>query len=257
MNGRLSSGAVSGLSVRLLAAALAAVAAAPAFATGATSPADQSKAPVPVMPSFVEETRSSGLSHVFEGDWQYMVGGGVASFDCNSDDFEDLVLAGGSAPAALFTNRSESGGPLAFQKEAGTGVELDGVLGAYPLDANGDGIGDLVLLRFGENVILKGQGGCTFTRANEEWGFDGGDAWSTALAAMWEKGAAWPTIAIGNYIDRFEEFSPWGSCTDNWLHRPQGTAFRRAGCADAEPLPAFHPVHGLEPLRNAVAPRLQ
>ena len=42
----------------------------------------------------------------------------------------------------------------------------------------------------------------------------------------------WPTIAIGNYIDRNEDAFPWGSCTDNWLHRPaaSGTGF-------APPLP--------------------
>ena len=67
---------------------------------------------------------------------------------------------------------------------------------------------------------MRGLGDCTFERANEAWGFDGGDAWSTALAATWEKGAAWPTVAVGNYIDRTEEISPWGSCTPNWLHRP-------------------------------------
>jgi hypothetical protein len=36
----------------------------------------------------------------------------------------------------------------------------------------------------------------------------------------WEEAAAWPTVAIGNYIDRAEEISPWGSCTPNVLHRP-------------------------------------
>jgi hypothetical protein len=97
---------------------------------------------------------------------------------------------------------------------------LDAVLGAYPLDVDGDGRQDLVLLRLGENVVMRGLGDCRFERANEAWGFDGGDAWSTALAATWEAGAVWPTIAIGNYVDRKEEAFPWGSCTDNWLHRP-------------------------------------
>ena len=93
-----------------------------------------------------------------------------------------------------------------------------------------------MLLRVGENVVMRGLGGCRFERANEAWDFDGGDAWSTALAATWEHGADWPTIAIGNYIDRREEMSPWGSCTDNWLHRPlvvDGKSQRRF----AAPLP--------------------
>ena len=67
---------------------------------------------------------------------------------------------------------------------------------------------------------MRGLGACKFERANEAWGFDGGDGWSTAFAATWERGANWPTLAVGNYIDRTQETEPWGSCTDNWLHRP-------------------------------------
>ena len=114
---------------------------------------------------------------------------------------------------------ARKGGALKFVAEQ-SGLELDKVTGAYPLDIDSDGITDLVLLRVGENVVMRGLGGCKFERANEAWGFDGGDAWWTALAATWEKGADWPTIAVGNYIDRNEEISPWGSCTDNWLQRP-------------------------------------
>ncbi|MGL4405902.1 MAG: CRTAC1 family protein [Notoacmeibacter sp.] len=178
--------------------------------------------PAPLMPGFVEETAASGIDQMFQGDWQYMVGGGVATFDCNDDGFEDALISGGKIPAKFFRNVSKPGGELRFLAET-SGLELDAVLGTYPVDINGDGKVDLVLLRVGENVVMKGEGACQFTRANEEWNFDGGDAWSTSLAATWEKGANWPTIAIGNYIDRKEEFSPWGSCTDNWLHRPAGT----------------------------------
>jgi hypothetical protein len=103
------------------------------------------------------------------------------------------------------------------------------VLGAYPLDIDSDGMMDLVVLRQGENKLMRGLGDCRFEAANETWGFDGGDAWSTAFAAIWEKGQSWPTLATGNYIDRKEDAFPWGSCTDNWLHRPEpgpeGTRF--------------------------------
>jgi hypothetical protein len=34
-------------------------------------------------------------------------------------------------------------------------------------------------------------------------------------------------LAIGNYIDRTQEASPWGSCTANWLHRPEGQKFAK------------------------------
>ena len=175
----------------------------------------------PAVPTFTEVSAKAGVVHSFAGEVDYMVGGGVAVTDCNGDGFEDMVIAGGSAPAATFVNRATTGGPLAFEKVT-SGAELDAVLGVYPLDVDSDGIKDLILLRLGENVVMRGKGDCTFARANEDWGFDGGDAWSTALAATWERGQTWPTIAVGNYIDRKEDIFPWGSCTPNWLHRPAG-----------------------------------
>ena len=177
----------------------------------------------PLVPTFTEETATAGLSTVFEGDWEYMVGGGVATFDCSGDGFPEVFLSGGAGPSALYLNRSSLGGALAFEKT--DLVSMDAVLGAYPLDIDSDGVMDLVVLRLGENKVLRGLGACKFEAANEAWGFDGGDAWSTAFAAIWEKGQTWPTLAIGNYVDRKEEAFPWGSCTDNWLHRPDGQRF--------------------------------
>ena len=180
---------------------------------------DAPAAPNPTpMPLFAEQTASAGLSHSFTGEWEFMVGGGVASFDCNSDGKSDLLLAGGAAPSALFVNQSPLGGDLKFTPQT-SGLEMDRVTGAYPLDIDSNGIMDIVMLRVGENKVMRGLGDCTFSDANKDWGFDGGDAWSTAFAATWEQGANWPTIAIGNYIDRTQEAFPWGSCTDNWLHR--------------------------------------
>lgn len=173
----------------------------------------------PIVPLFSEETGSSGLDHMFAGEWEFMVGGGAAAFDCDDDGFPDLLLAGGENRARLFRNASTPGGELRFEPRD-SGLELDMVSGAYPLDVDGDGVTDVVLVRVGENVAMRGLGGCRFERANEAWGFDGGDAWWTSLAATWEKGADWPTIAIGSYVDRREEIAPWGSCTDNWLLRP-------------------------------------
>jgi hypothetical protein len=192
------------------AALLAAVAACPALAE-------------PIVPVFIDETATAGLTTVYEGEWEYMVGGGVATFDCSGDGFPEIFLSGGAGPSALYLNRSAAGGALAFAKT--DSVTLDAVLGAYPLDIDSDGVMDLVLLRQGENRVMRGLGDCRFEDANSAWGFAGGDAWSTALAAIWERGADWPTLAVGNYIDRKEEAFPWGSCTDNWLHRPEGSGF--------------------------------
>lgn len=172
-----------------------------------------------VVPQFIEETAASGLLSTYQGEWDYMVGGGVAAFDCSGDRLPELFLAGGSGASSLFLNRSAVAGPLKFEMRV-AGVEVEGATGAYPLDVDGDGIIDLAILRVGENLLMRGLGNCRFERANEDWGFDGGDAWHTAFAATWEKGADWPTLAVGTYIDRDQEDFPWGHCTTNWLIRP-------------------------------------
>lgn len=195
------------------------------------SPALAADPGVPV-PKFADETRSAGINSIYAGDWQYMVGGGASAFDCNDDGFADLYLAGGEKPAKFYVNKSTRGGALKFAEEK-SGLELDSVTGAYPLDIDSDGRTDLVVLRVGENVVMRGLGGCRFERANEAWNFTGGDFWNTAFAATWEKGSRWPTLAIGTYVDRNEEMFPWGSCTDNWLIRPEDA---KAG-KFAKPLP--------------------
>ena len=177
--------------------------------------ADQSDLTIP---TFVEETKTSGVHSIYAGEWQYMVGGGAATFDCNGDGFPDMFLAGGQSKAHFYRNSSKQGSVLHFVEQK-SGLEYDHVTGAYPIDIDSDSEMDLVLLRVGENIVMRGKGNCKFERANEAWGFDGGDGWSTAFAATFEKGADWPTLAIGNYIDRKQEAFPWGSCTDNWLHR--------------------------------------
>ena len=178
----------------------------------------------PVIPYFTEETVSSGITHIYKGEWEFMVGGGVATFDCNADGLADMVLAGGTNKAKFYRKTSKQGGTFTFAND-NSGLELESVTATYPLDIDSDGNMDIVLLRVGENLVMRGLGNCKFERANELWNFKGGDAWSTSFAATWEKGATWPTLAIGNYIDRKEAFSPWGSCTDNWLHRPDGNKF--------------------------------
>lgn len=169
-----------------------------------------------VIPSFLEETQTSGLQSRFEGD--YVVGGGVAAFDCNDDGLPELVLAGGTQRAKLYLNQSPVGGPLRFREQAG-GVEFFGVMGAYPLDIDSDGFTDLALLRDGEDILLRGLGNCRFENANRLWGFQGGNTWTTAFSATWEKGQPWPTLATGAYVKRNTTF-PWGSCRGNALYRP-------------------------------------
>ena len=171
-------------------------------------------------PRFVEEASSAGVVHAYDGDFTFFVGGGVATFDCDDDGLPDLYFAGGSRPAALFRNASAVGGALRFERLASAQTDLDAATGAYPLDVDADGHTDLVVLRIGENVLLRGLGGCRFERANEAWGYDGGDAWTTAFSATWEDPEALPTLAFGNYLTLESVEARTYQCDDNALVRP-------------------------------------
>ena len=171
-------------------------------------------------PRLVAEAVAAGLSHVYDGEFEYVVGGGVAVFDCNADALPDLYFAGGVGPAGLFVNRSTTRGALRFERSASPTTDLGAVTGAYPIDIDSDGLPDLAVLRRGENVLLRGTGECRFERANETWSFDGGHDWTTAFSARWEHGADWPTLAFGNYLDDEASGGDERQCRDNVLLRP-------------------------------------
>lgn len=181
-------------------------------------------------PRFVDETASSGIAHIYDGDSRFSVGGGVATLDCNGDALPDLYLAGGGGPAALYRNASQLGGALRFEQLPDPATDLSDVTGAYPLDIDADGLTDLAVLRVGENVLLRGLGDCRFERGNERWGFDGGDGRTMAFSATWEGDAPLPTLALGDYIALTELGSPIPPCPDNELLRPdaEGTGYRTA-----------------------------
>lgn len=165
----------------------------------------------------------TGIDQVYEGDFQYFVGGGVAPFDCNDDGLPDLYLPGGSSSAALYVNES-SPGDIRFSRLADPVTDLESVTGAYPVDIDSDSIADLVVLRVGENVVLRGLGSCHFERANEEWGIDGGGYWTAAFSATWEDGQTFPTLVFGNYL-RLAENGSRDQCEDHQMLRPEGQVY--------------------------------
>jgi hypothetical protein len=183
-------------------------------------------------PRFIDETASSGIAQTYRGDFPYTVGGGIAVFDCDDDGRPDLYIAGGSGPAALYRNESPVGGALRFSRVADPTTDLSAVTGAYPIDIDGDGNVDLVVLRDGENVVLRGLGGCRFERANEAWGIQGGDLVTMAFSATWEGGQRLPTLAFGNYVANPDNPDPAHLCSDNELVRP-----RSDGAGYGQPIP--------------------
>jgi hypothetical protein len=170
-------------------------------------------------PTFVEVP--GAIEHRYAGDFQYFVGGGGAAVDCDDDGRSDLFVAGGSEPAGLYHNDSEPGGELLFTPLPSQVTDLTAVTGAYPLDIDSDGHTDLVVLRVGEDVVLRGLGDCAFERANESLGIDGGDTWTVAFSAAWEGDNALPTLAFGDYLEADRE-----GCEDSRLLRPDSTGTR-------------------------------
>ncbi|WGH80135.1 CRTAC1 family protein [Jannaschia ovalis] len=152
-------------------------------------------------------------AHVYAGGWEHFVGGGVAVFDCDGDALPEIAAAGGTKPVTLLANR----GGMVFERAPLP--EITGASGVYALDLDADGARDLMVLRVGPNVFLKGDGACGF--AVHDFGLpDGGAAWTTAFSATWEAGAPSPTLAFGNYVDRADPEGPFGACDDNLLLRP-------------------------------------
>ena len=205
-------------SARVLLAALLLHGASPGWSNPAASPA---------LARFVEEGEAAGLQSRFEGEDEFMVGGGVAVFDCDDDGLPEIYVTGGVNKAKFYRNRSTRGGPLKLQEQR-SGLELTNATGAYPLDIDSDGQMDLVVLRVGENQVFRGLGGCKFERANERWNIPAGNDWNTAFSATWERGQSWPTLAFGTYYDRSRPDFPWGTCTPGVLLRPDPAGGRFA-----------------------------
>ena len=182
-----------------------------------------------VAPRFVEETAGDGIDHRYDGEWEFFVGGGVAVFDCDADGRPDLFVAGGTEPASLYRNRSTIGGALAFTRVEDEATDLTLVTGAYPIDIDGDDVVDLAVLRRGENVLLRGRGDCGFERANETWGFDGGDGWTTAFSAKWGARRGASDLGAGQlprHHRRPRARRP--RCDESALYRPEADGGRYA-----------------------------
>lgn len=196
---------------------------------------DESKEPSRALeaPSFIDETVVSGVQHVYAGESHYFEGGGVAAFDCTGDGNAELFFAGGEDPAALYVNESESGAELSFTKVDAPQLGLESVTGAYPIDIDGDSITDLVVLRVGENVVFRGLGDCSFERANEAWGIDGGNDWTVGFTATWEDDADFPLLVFGNYLKLTDLTNETDLCSPNALLRPEGRHYDRP--IDLEP----------------------
>jgi hypothetical protein len=187
-------------------------------------------------PRYVDASTTAGLDHTYGGGDRTSTGGGVAVFDCDDDRLPDLYLAGGSNPAALYRNTGEPGAELEFAVATDAATTQTGVMGAYPLDIDGDGHVDLAVLRSDGAELLRGIGDCRFESADDRWSFAATADWTTAFSATWEGSAALPTLAFGKYVEVGDAGTTY-TCPDNELFRPDASG---SGYGAAIPLaPGF------------------
>ena len=150
------------------------------------------------------------------------VGGGVATFDCNGDGFPDMLLSGGENKAKFYRNQSTRGGALKVRLREQSGLRSS-IASPAPMPSTSTATASWTCACCGLAKLLPciWLGDCKFERANEKWGFNGGDAWWTAFSATWEHGKyAWPTLALGSYVDCNQEIDPWGSCNGQLAAAP-------------------------------------
>ena len=171
-------------------------------------------------PRYLDETPTAGLRQTYGGGDATFIGGGIAVFDCDSNGSPDLYIAGGANPAALYRNDSRPGGELGFQEAPDAAIGTTGVMGAYPLDVDGDGHVDLAVLRADGAALLRGVGDCRFEPGDDRWSFAPAADSTTAFSATWEGSAALPTMAFGKYVELHAAGNSTYRCPDNELFRP-------------------------------------
>ena len=120
-------------------------------------------------PRFVDETAASGIAHTTDGGLTALTGGGVAVFDCDGDRRPDVYLGGGDQPGGALPQREPHRRAAPFAPVDGSGVDLDAVTGAYPLDVDADGVTDLAVLGVGRSGLYRGLGDCRFEAADAAW----------------------------------------------------------------------------------------
>lgn len=156
--------------------------------------------------------------HVYSGDWNHFVGGGVAVMDCNGDNLPDIFAAGGTEPASLLVNT----GAFIFKKSE-IPILLD-TTGAYPIDINADGYMDLFVLRIGSNIVLKGVANCGFVDATDEFKIPHANQWSTAFSAWWSNEEL-PHLVVGNYVDLSDPNGPFFACDTHQMLTPTTSGY--------------------------------
>ncbi len=163
-------------------------------------------------PRFVDVTERAKVSflHVngLSGKYHYLeiMGGGVALFDYDGDDFLDLYFVNGNyldqEPSPAITNQLyRNNGDWTFTdvtEQAGVGDAGYGQ-GCCVGDYNRDGNPDLYVSNYGRNVLYRNNGNGTFTDVTQAAGVEDPD-WGQSSSFLDYDADGWLDLYVQNYL---------------------------------------------------------
>jgi len=132
---------------------------------------------------------------------------------------------GARIPPSCSSNKSTPGGPLRFEEKAltfDTGHhELEGILGAYPIRyRRRRPYGSVRAAGWGESATEGRSRTAPFRSPTRNGALTAIPVGRLPSRPNGRQDRI-PTLAIGHYVDRHAPGSPWGTCEDNSLYRPQ------------------------------------
>ena len=172
---------------------------------------------------FNDATDSSGIDNIYEV-YQGLFGGGVAAFDYNNDNLEDLIITGGNGQDVLLKNNGD-GTFKDVSIEAGLTTELTVVTtGVVTADVNKDGYIDIFLTTIAAqekksqsnktlspNILYLNNGDGTFKDVSKQFKIIKNN-FSTSASFGDFNSDGFPDLFVSNYFKNFYfEENPFGT----------------------------------------------